>query len=145
MVGREKMEEVALEVALGSLGRMGSWKEPEWGCPVGEGRLLGPGFAKERKLWGGFLGASRRGAKGLAGLEAFPLPGERAPGCSWLLAGAIYLAAAGDLDAWHSRAARLFHSQPTPHRSLPCEQPGGEGRRKTGTKGDWDPQWRALL
>lgn len=46
MVGREKTEGVALEVALGSLGRMGSWKEPEWGCPVGEGRLSGPGLAK---------------------------------------------------------------------------------------------------
>lgn len=46
LVGREKTEGVALEVALGSLGRMGSWKEPEWGCPVGEGRLSGPGLAK---------------------------------------------------------------------------------------------------
>lgn len=44
----------------------------------------------------------RRGKVGEAGLETFPLPGEQAPGCSWLLAGAINLAAAGDLDAWHS-------------------------------------------
>ena len=61
---------------------------------------MGPGFAKE-EVPGWFLGAGRGGARGwLASLEAFPLPGEG--GCSWLLAGAINLQAAGDLDAGHS-------------------------------------------
>ena len=87
--------------AFGRLQRAGCWKEAEWGCPVGKGLLVGPGSAKQRKSQASFWELAEEG-RGGAGLEAFPLPRERAPGCSWLLAGASNLAAAGDLDAWHS-------------------------------------------
>lgn len=72
---------------------------------------------------------------GEAGLEAFPLPGERAPGCSWLLAGAINLTAAGDLDAWHSRGSRLFRSRPAPRRSLRAEPWPPLWEERVSTKG----------
>lgn len=81
-------------IALGGLiiaspARTSCWKGAEWGQALpkkGSHRLV-PGSRQGR-------------GPGLASLEAFPLPGER--GCSWLLAGAINLQAAGDLDAGHS-------------------------------------------
>lgn len=41
-------------------------------------------------------------------------PQGASPGCSWLLTGASNLAAAGDLNAWHSRAAGLLGSSLAP-------------------------------
>jgi hypothetical protein len=94
----------------------------------------------------------QRGRGAEAAGRRFLSPGSKlAPGCSWLLAGAINLAAAGDLDAWHTRAAGLFRSQPVPP-SVPSPVrltvapfgPGGAqpgfGRREYEYKGRLGPE-----
>lgn len=97
---------------------------------LGEGRLgvgalvgkcaLGPRLRQRKEVLGRVSGSLQRGRGAEAAGRRFRSPGsELAPGCSWLLAGAINLAAAGDLDAWHSRAAGLFRSRPVPLRSPP--------------------------
>lgn len=73
----------------------------------------GPWICQTKEVTASYWEPAEEG-RGGTGLEAFPLPGEPAPGCSWLLAGASNLAAAGDLDAWHSRAAGLFCCGPSP-------------------------------
>lgn len=78
-----------------------------------KGPTSGPWICQTKEVTASFWEPAEEG-RGGTGLEAFPLPGERAPGCSWLLAGASNLAAAGDLDAWHSRAAGLFCCGPPP-------------------------------
>lgn len=82
----------------------------------------------------------QRGRGAEAAGRRFLSPGSKlAPGCSWLLAGAINLAAAGDLDAWHTRAAGLFRSQPVPPlRSLPCAPDSGALRPRRRPAWLWE-------
>lgn len=90
-----------------------------------EGRLRAQALAKKGSLREGFWKPAEGEGAEAAGRRFRSLGSELAPGCSWLLAGAINLAAAGDLDAWHSRAAGLFCSRPVPLRSLPCVPDSG--------------------
>lgn len=68
------------------------------------------GPAQGKKSPARFLEAALGGGRPAG--RRFRSPGSQ-PSRSWLLAGAITLAAAGDLDAWHSRAGcsapRLLH------------------------------------
>lgn len=80
------------------------------GVSYRKGPTFGAVIAEERKSHRPVSGSWQ--SRGGGCLEAFPLPREHEPGCSWLLAGASNLAAAGDLDAWHSRAAGLWPASP---------------------------------
>lgn len=83
----------ALGVALGSLGGWVTSRRQNGGL-LEERVGFGVSHCRRKEVARQISGSrQRRGKVREAGLEAFPLPGEQAPGCSWLLAGAINLAA----------------------------------------------------